>query len=57
MSWWNSCKKDMLSHTDNYVKVVFPVQDDRDLVGEIVPVQVLEADSAGVTGRLLGKKG
>ncbi len=46
-----------VGHTDNYVKVVFPVQDDRDLVGEIVPVQVLEADSAGVTGRLLGKKG
>ncbi|NLL42856.1 MAG: tRNA (N(6)-L-threonylcarbamoyladenosine(37)-C(2))-methylthiotransferase MtaB [Firmicutes bacterium] len=43
-------------HTDNYVKVSFPVSDGVDLVGETVSVQVLKADSAGVMGRLIGKK-
>ncbi len=41
-----------MGHTDNYVKVTFPVPAGIDLVGEIVPIQVLEASSEGVLGRL-----
>lgn len=39
-----------IGHTDNYVKVVFPVPATVDLIGRVVPVRVVKADTTGVLG-------
>ena len=41
-----------IGHTDNYLKVTFPLQKGMDLVGELVPVRVLQANTEGVLGHL-----
>jgi threonylcarbamoyladenosine tRNA methylthiotransferase MtaB len=41
-----------IGHTDNYLKVTFPLPSAVDLVGEIVPVQVSQIRTDGVLGQL-----
>ncbi len=43
-----------IGHTDNYVRVTFTVPSGSDLVGEIVPIQILEATADGALGRFNG---
>lgn len=45
-------KTEGIGHTDNYLRVSFPLDQGLDLVGRIVPVQVFSADLEGIQGRL-----
>lgn len=42
-----------VGHTDNYLKVSFPAEQELDLVGKIATVEVLKATDAEVFGRLI----
>lgn len=46
-------KTEGIGHTDNYLRVSFPVEQGTNLVGQIVPVRVVSGDLEGVQGALI----
>lgn len=45
-------KREGTGHTDNYLRVTFPLDQELDLVGRIVAVRIVSADLEGVQGEL-----